>query len=318
MDKGILYKFFAGEASESEVESIKRWTEESDSNMEALISERKVYDAFLLSDYSEKKQAYSDGSHVLSSKILRVARYAISSAAAIAVVAFSTLAIRGMLVDNDVQPSLNTIMVPAGQRANVILADGTNVWLNAGSKLVYPSSFDKESREVSLEGEAFFDVTKNPDAPFRVNTSILDVKVLGTQFNLVANTSRNEFEAALMQGSIDVCGTDSDQPIVSLHPNQVAVLSGGKLLTKSIEFEDQYRWKEGLYCFRNQTIKEIISDLEKYYDVKIVLNNQKLNATKLTGKFRISEGLDYALRVLQMSAKFTFERDKETETVYIK
>ncbi|MCQ2146671.1 MAG: FecR family protein, partial [Bacteroidales bacterium] len=185
------------------------------------------------------------------------------------------------------------------------------------SKLVYPSAFEKGLREVTLEGEAFFDVTKMADTPFRVNTSILDVKVLGTQFNLVANSSRNEFEAALMQGKIEVCSQDNEKPLVTLHPNQVAFLSGGKIVTKIIDFEDQYRWKEGLYCFKNQTIMEIISDLEKYYDVKIVLNNSKLSTSKLTGKFRISDGLDYALRVLQMSAKFTFERDKENGIVYI-
>lgn len=314
MDKGILYKFFAGQASASEIEMIKKWTEESSGNLQELIAERNVFDMLQLSDYYDKPEGRL-GKH--RSQALRFVRIAFSSAAAVAFVVLGTLALRNMIVEEEPTPTLNTIMVPAGQRANVILADGTNVWLNAGSKLVYPSSFEKDSREVTLEGEAFFDVTRNEDSPFRVKTSILDIKVLGTQFNLLANSSRGEFEAALMQGKIDVCKTDTDQAIVTLHPNQVAVLSDGRVLTRSIEFEDQYRWKEGLYCFKNETIKDIISDLEKYYDVKIVLNNTRLNNTKLTGKFRIAEGLDYALRVLQMNAKFTFEKDKESGTVYI-
>ncbi|MCQ2146660.1 MAG: hypothetical protein MJZ16_03995, partial [Bacteroidales bacterium] len=141
MDKGLLYKFFAGEASESEIETIKTWTEESAGNMDQLISERKIYDALQLSSHYEKIQASSLSSMVSRAKVIRFVRIALSSAAAAVLVSLGTLAVRDLVVNDEVPSSLNTIMVPARHRAHVTLADGPNVWLNAGPTLVHqPSS----------------------------------------------------------------------------------------------------------------------------------------------------------------------------------
>lgn len=304
MERKLLYRYFSGQASESELETVRMWSE---SHQKELEEEYNLYNTLVLSDWSASGKRHKPSAAFIRHSLLAVA--------CVALVVLSLFAPKWhQKTDGSV---MNSIFVPAGQRVNITLADGTDVWLNAGTTMLYPSDFKKHKREVYLCGEAYFDVTHNEKSPFTVKTDVLDIKVLGTKFNLEADSANNLFEASLMEGRIDICQKGQNKSILSMKPNQMTTLRDGKLFVNSIQDFDKYRWREGLYCFKNETLSEIVSELERYYDVKIVLNNTNISEILLTGKFRTSDGLDYALRILQQSAPFKFERDKNNNIYYI-
>ena len=197
--------------------------------------------------------------------------------------------------------AMQTITVPAGQRVNLDLPDGSNVWLNAGTTMKYPVSFMKGKREVILDGEAYFEVAHNEKSPF-----------------VEAYSAGRTFEASLMQGKVRVKSPANEKLAVVLLPHYKTTLKDGKLVVSKIDDYNVYRWKEGLYCFKNKPFARIMEDLERYYDLKIQLDKKSIEGVALTGKFRISDGLDYALRVLQKDVAFTYRRDKDNDVIYIK
>lgn len=213
-------------------------------------------------------------------------------------------------------PVYNTLIVPAGQRIHLILADNTDIWLNANSTFRYPSEFSKRDRTVFLDGEAFFDVTKDEKKPFRVKTTLGDIKVTGTSFNVEAYSKHGHFETGLFKGSVEIY--KNDNKLVTLKPNERSFLKDGELYVTPITDRDKYLWKEGLIAFNNETLEEILLSLEKYFDVRIQVSNSSLPQRTYTGKFRQADGVDYALRVLQKSIHFSYERNETTGIVYIK
>ena len=226
--------------------------------------------------------------------------------------------IKNLKDNEDMYLAMQTITVPAGQRVNLDLPDGSNVWLNAGTKMQYPVSFMTGKREVILDGEAYFEVVHNEKSPFVVHTSTLDVEVLGTKFNVEAYSARKIFETSLMEGKVKVKLPHDDKNSVVLVPNQKTTLIDGRLVVSKIDDYNVYRWKEGLYCFRNKPFADIIKDLEKYYDLSIQMDKKEIAKVALTGKFRISDGLDYALRVLQNDVAFTYQRNRDNDVIHIR
>ena len=212
----------------------------------------------------------------------------------------------------------NTLKTPRGGEYTVVLSDGTKVYLNAASELKYPVQFDSKKRQVHLSGEAYFEVARNERCPFVVRTHAMDVEVLGTKFNVEAYSKKAVFEASLMQGKIRVKSPLNEKAAVVLLPNYKTILKDGRLVVSKIDDYNVYRWKEGLYCFKSKPFIQIMEDLERYYDMKIQVDKKSIESVALTGKFRISDGLDYALRVLQKDVSFTYRRDKDNDVIYIK
>ena len=211
---------------------------------------------------------------------------------------------------------MNTVMVPQGQRASLILADGTKVWLNSQTKMEYPQSFKAfDKRIVKVDGEAYFEVSKSKKSPFIVKTAKGDVEVLGTKFYVSVYAAANIFETSLIEGILKVHTAYED---MTLYPKDKAVLQNGSLIRKHIDDMDIYRWRDGLYCFKNLPFNDVLKQLETYYDVRFVKENPHMVNPKLNGKFRLIDGVDYALRVLQREVGFSFRRDDETNVIYLK
>lgn len=315
MDKDILYRFFEGHATVDEMKSVKEWTEASEENNRLFRRERKLFNAMILVGHSKESG--------IPTKENKKKNYFIREFLKIASIIIITVGVTAALFSigkdkEDVNIAMQTITVPAGQRVNLDLPDGTNVWLNAGTKMQYPVSFMQGKREVILDGEAYFEVAHNEKSPFVVHTHALDVEVLGTKFNVEAYSKRKVFETSLIQGKVRVKSPDNEKVSVTLLPNYKTTLKSGKLVVSKIDDYNVYRWKEGLYCFKNKPFAEIMQDLERYYDLNIQLDKQSIAKVALTGKFRISDGLDYALRVLQNDVAFSYRRDKDNDVIYIK
>lgn len=315
MDKDLLYRFFEGHASLEEMKVVKEWADASDENGKLFRRERKLFNAMILAGHSQRNDIQTIKNKKRSSFI----RECLRIASVIVITVSITAALFSIGEDRDnVNVAMQTITVPAGQRVNLDLPDGSNVWLNAGTKMQYPVSFMTDKREVILDGEAYFEVAHNEKSPFVVHTHAMDVEVLGTKFNVEAYSKRKVFETSLMEGKVKVQSPYGQKNSIVLAPNQKTTLTDGRLVVSKIDDYSVYRWKEGLYCFRNKLFTEIIQDLEKYYDLRIQMDKKEISKVALTGKFRISDGLDYALRVLQNDVAFTYQRDKDNDVIHIK
>ena len=313
MNKDILYKFFEGNASFEEEAAVKQWMEESAENRLAFLKERKLFDAMLLLGNEEiiknGKKRFSINLSSLRTELIKIA-------AVIALTLGGSFIYRQMQTEQT-PIALQTITVPAGQRINITLADGTNVWLNARTTIQYPITFNEKERLVKLDGEAYFDVTKDKSKPFIVQTDNYNVEVLGTQFDVNAYSETGEFETTLMSGSVKVASVSDSTQKITLKPNNKVFLQDGKLHVTAVDDYNPYRWKEGLICFKNETFTSIMKDFEKYYGLTIQVKNKNVFKYVYTGKFRQTDGIDYALRVLQKDIKFTYQRDDENQIIYI-
>ncbi|WP_101689508.1 FecR family protein [Dysgonomonas massiliensis] len=321
MNTELLHKFFAGKASNEEILKIKSWTEQSDENLQELISERKIYDTIQLNIHNPLT--------VVSEVTIDeqpVRRFSMNSFAKeflkIASVVLITILASWMLFNNNkINPNelaMQTIKVPAGQRINVVLPDGTSVWVNSKSTLTYPVAFNTEQRNVYLEGQAYFDVAKNKDVPFIVNTQEGSVKALGTAFDVISLSDDNIFETMLLEGSVEVSlSTDLSRKVI-LIPNQKATVSEGDFSITTVEDQNPYEWRNGLVSFRNKKFKEIMTILEKTYDIDIELKDANVGDQMYTGKFRISDGIQYALDVLSLYKKIDYKIDYENRIIHVK
>lgn len=305
MDKDKLYHFFQGTSTFEEEKEIRSWIESSKENILILNKERKLFNALLLAE---------------DNYIPRISRITLKEMYRYVAVVLLTLCSSfafNYFLEKSEPLAMHKITVPAGQRINIDLPDGSNVWLNANTTIEFPLSFTKENRIIYLDGEAFFDVKRNEKHPFVVHTDRYNVKVLGTKFNVDAYSDSENFETTLINGKVSLTAHSNTNKEIILMPNQKAILQDGKLNIENIDDFTQYRWIEGLICFKRAEFKSIMKKFEKYYEVKIIINNKKVSQHIFTGKFRQADGIEYALRVLQKDISFKFRRDLNKPIIYI-
>lgn len=317
MDNRLLYKFFIGEAKRSEEIRIRKWYEKSEVNREIFYKEREIFDAIILSGHlDELSQAIS-----AFGKRLRYRRlfgdFGKVAAAAVVTLALA-LGVNQLAKTGDSDHAMQTITVPAGQRINITLPDGTDVWVNSGSSISYNLNFNDKQRHVLLDGEAFFDVVHNPSKPFVVQTEMYDITVLGTKFNVNAFSGSERFETGLVEGSVKVASLGGGkEEAVTLRPNEQASLSGNTLIISNFDAANTFRWKDGLLIFDDDDFENIISELQKFYGATIEIRGHFWHTNTFTGKFRDTDGIEHALRVLQMSMPFNYKRDVDTEVIIV-
>lgn len=304
----LLHRYIKGEAADEEKQRIIHWLEESPENMQEYRALRKLYNISLwhTDPCRSTRQTRKVSLRRVIVETLKIA--------AVFLVGFA-----GAWQLFSRQPdlsSMQTVHVPSGQRAELTLSDGTKVWLNARSTLIFPSHFTDRSRNVQLDGEGYFTVTRNEAAPFTVQTARYDIRVLGTEFNVKAYKDSPLFETALLKGSVVIKTPDSKQAL-RLQPNQIASAHNGQLSTASIPDYNYFRWKEGLFCFENETIQNLIEKIQLYYDVKIEVKNTALLPYRYSGKFRIKDGIEHVLKVLQLKHNFTYTKNEDSNLITI-
>ena len=165
----------------------------------------------------------------------------------------------------------NTLVVPQGCEFNIVLADGSRVWLNAGSSLRYPEAFSRDERKVFLSGEAYFEVEHDESTPFIVNTEVMDLQVLGTSFNIKAYDNENTVVTTLVSGKIRQEFPNVGKKIV-LTPSRQSVFDrvSGKLETKQADIQETLAWREGKIIANNERLEDIFRQLSRWYDFKVV------------------------------------------------
>jgi len=164
----------------------------------------------------------------------------------------------------------NTISTPRGGQYQLLLSDGTKVWLNAASSLKFPTSFEGNERRVELNGEGYFEVAHNPAKPFHVNSNEIDVQVLGTHFNIMAYADEEVVRTSLLEGSVKII--KADESLVITPGSQAIVRNNSDVisLNKNVDMEQVVAWKNGYFYFDNITIPEIMRQISRWYNVEVI------------------------------------------------
>ncbi|MBO3099692.1 FecR family protein [Gelidibacter pelagius] len=218
------------------------------------------------------------------------------------------------------EPLQNILKVPYGKTFNVVLSDGSSILLNSGSLFKYPNVFIKdEPREVFLEGEAFFQVTKAPNSSFIVNSKNSITKVYGTEFNVSCYSENDKTEIVLVEGSVGVKANSAikDQENYQIMiPSQKASLSNNSenVEITTVNIQKYISWKEGILTFENDKFETIRKTLERHYNVKIINNFPDINSFRYNGTFK-NDSIEKILNTIKTHTNFSFQRKGETITI---
>lgn len=323
-----LAAYFSSQCSLSEKEEVNNWRNENPDHEALFLKLKKQWEeagpntsSFVVPDKavvweriqtqikSKQIQLYS------RSLLIRV----VSIAAVIALVIGFSLS-RIIRQSNPVRKDLQQmiIMAPLGQKSQLLLPDGTQVFLNSGSQLTYSSGYNTEERIVTLEGEAFFDVTKNTEHPFIVKTGLVDVKVYGTAFNVSAYSDENNISVSLLRGSVSVLSSVDNHLLTLLEPNQSVVIEkeSMKYDVQACNAEADGVWHLNKLKFEGTPTAEVWKKLERWYGVQITLSNEcPTNAYWFTVK---TESLTELLKMINRITPIEYQLNGEEVTIQYK
>jgi transmembrane sensor len=237
--------------------------------------------------------------------------------------------------------SFTLISAPMGSKSELVLADGSKVWLNAGSSIKYGASFNKKDRDVILDGEAYFDIAKNKTKPFLVHTSKITLRVLGTAFNVKSYRDENTVETTLIRGAVNVEKNEKDGSIsnYTLKPNQKAIFNKSKdeikfydladkitmktsgektpLVIEDSKVEDkteslstlveqEISWKDGYFLVSNEALESIMIKVERRFDIKIAFKNEEIKNLRYSGKIKETTP-EQILEALKITSPIEYE-----------
>lgn len=216
-------------------------------------------------------------------------------------------------------PIYRTVVVPYGERTVVELPDSTRIWLNSGSTLVYPELFAGGQRQVYLEGEGYFDVRHNEDQPFFVQLRDMEIKVLGTEFNVSAYTDDESANVMLVKGSVELrlSGDSSSEDVKArLAPHEMAVYrtTDHALEVRRAPADEYASWRSGFMVFRNTELADILKRLQRYYRIRIRLEQPGLAAVTFSGPLDLKKEIDQVLDIICLTTSLEYEK-KEGEIV---
>lgn len=207
----------------------------------------------------------------------------------------------------------HSIVIPRGETFKLILCDGTEVWLNANSKLVYPTAFIERERTVFLEGEAYFKVTKDTK-PFIVKTDYLQTKVLGTEFNVKSYTAEDS-HVTLISGKVQVRSHENAR-FVDLEPGKDAILlSNGQFEVKEVNSEAYTYWKDGYFYFDELTLADIMKSIGRWYNVNVIFRNKEAMTYRIHFMSNRQGGIEETIRLMNRLKKVTLTLCENT--VYV-
>lgn len=236
----------------------------------------------------------------------------------------------------------NTLEAPKGGQYQIVLIDGTKVWLNSASVLKYSTRFSASERKVELTGEAYFEVAKHKKQPFRIITGDQEIEVLGTQFNLSAYSDESSIKTTLVEGSVKVTALSSSRQRaatrdlssgekdlsyrrddgrnevragVILKPGQQSILNAGSFKVNEVDTEEALAWKNGYFIFENDDTKAIMRKLERWYDVEVFYSGTADSRTKVMGTIDKKTDLKEVLYLLEATGKFRFKTEGRRVTI---
>ena len=316
LSEDIINKYLTGQCSEEEIVEVNAWMKESEENARQLFRMEEIYHLGKFNQYADRqqmaraeKQLYKklDEEKRKQNKILRMHRW-MKYAAMIAVI----LVIGGgsgyWLYQNGNNQHMMVAVANEGIVKEIILPDGTKVWLNNSATLKYPREFSEKARNVYLDGEAYFEVIKNRHKPFTVQSDAMRVRVLGTTFNFKCDKNYRIAEVTLIEGEIEVKGNKEEGQII-LAPGQRAELNknNGRLTVKQVDAKMDAVWHDNLIPFQKADILTISKALERFYDIKIILSPDMRADKTYSGVLKKKSTIESVLKSLQNSISIDYK-----------
>jgi len=323
--KIYIIRYLDGDISDEEKSLLTRWISSSEANAAFYTEVKDTWEATIVNankvagsemEWQKFKTRIQTGHKQVIHYSQRLVRTWQSVAALLVVL----LSITGWLLFQNIQQSkvlaagvIKTV-VPMGEKSQVILPDGTVVWINSGSELTYSNAFGLHTRDVQLKGEAYFEVTKNMELPFRVMTKDCQVKVLGTRFNVKSYGENTFTETALAEGSVAL--TSNKGEMLVMKPGQVAITNiDGTISFKELNVENLICWKDHILRFDNTPLADVVSQLERWYGVNIEVHQMnQLKDRRFTFTIK-TESLSEILRVFQLVNPITYDIKGDTVSI---
>ena len=313
IDEEVLVAFLKGELDAAQAEAVEAWYDRSAANRRMLgqvyyilyVSDR-INDAAGI-DVERSLRQFKRRMHAGRRISLRRSAVRIAAAAVIAAVLLAGGLTTVLLSKRLAQPV--TVVTQLGERSQVVLPDGTKVWLNSSSSVEYVAPFFSRQRRVKMEGEAYFEVEHDRRAPFVVSTNGLDIEVLGTRFNIRNDDNDHRVTTVLLEGAVKAYASGREQASVRLHPAQQLVFdtrTHAMRLTDCPSAERSINWIDGRFCFEHDTFGEIVAELKRYYNVDIRFMDNRLRDMRFSGNFRVEDGIYHIMSVLQLTYKFNY------------
>ncbi len=316
MNDETLYRYFRGAAAPLETEEILKWLEDDPA------AQGQFDAAHTLFNLAEISKARAEGLRTSRragfGRWIRAALTATASAAAavlVGVVAFNG----GRSEEKKSLASVyNVLEVPNGKTVNLELNDGTKVTLNGGSRLEYPVVFAEDHRSVNLSGQAIFSVSHNDKCPFVVNTFAYDVTVLGTRFEVLADSLDGAFSTSLFEGSVKVMDKQHNTEVF-LCPDQKVYMKDGRLLRAAIDTKDEYMWPDGIISIGGVDFCTLMARFERAFGVNIEICREDMPVLNfISGKMYVCEGIENALKTLQKGCDFSYTLNQSDNSVTIR
>lgn len=239
------------------------------------------------------------------------------SVAAAAVVAVAILLFNSIMFATDEARDLmeyvatgkgnyNQLVTPIGSKNHITFSDGSQIWMNSGTKIIYPEKFSNNSRNVYIEGEAYLEIVHNADAPFSVHTKNATVRVLGTTFNVAAYPGENSTEVVLVKGKVDL--SNSEETHVVLAPGELSSVVDGELKQPvKVDVEQYICWIDDVLIFNDDTLEKVFSRLNAHYGVEFVLG-PGVDKLKVTGKLNLKDDIDEVMRTISFTSSISYSK----------
>lgn len=314
--KEIISKYLNHEATEEELIHLNTWLEESEENKEELFRLKNAYVLTNVLSFADSITIESKSDTDNKVKKRRFSFYPFAKYAAV-VCGTAILSIGYMMMkDYNQGEVLQTLTVNEGERAQLTLADGTQIWLNANTVISYPDNFNRRSRSVNLKGEAYFKVAKNKDLPFIVNAENIDVKVLGTEFNVKAYNDENTIEVQVTEGKVQVYKDDADSAYYLTANEMISFDKSNSMFTEAGFDASAENWREGKYVFNNKPLSLIIKQLERIYAVHFIVNDTRLLDEIYYGEVNVNDPITKIMEIISINGRFNYAINDKQIIIY--
>ncbi len=328
INEDILLHYFNNSLTPQEAEAVEQWFAASEEN------KQRLHDFYALYKLSEATKAYEQTDSTAKYKeiehlirvektknklaqpiLFSIRKYVAVVAAFFIGVCFSIL---GIFVSLDATHSSYIALTNKDQRSEIVLPDGSRVWLNASTQITFDQPLWSKDYRLNLSGEAYFEVKHNKNRPFIVSADGVDVKVLGTKFNVRTRKEEQEVITTLLDGWVEVYSSKKGES-KTLKPGQSAVvktIDGSTHLFKYNNPEDILLWRDGELIFEDRSLLGITETLEQLYNYHFLFENEKLKEEIFTCEFSTDNSIDFILNILTLTEKFQYQIDGNIITLF--
>jgi len=317
----IVGKKFAGEISEEENKALAEWIETSTTNKQLYLQLEELWNH--KQDQTNNSQAIAAYDKLInrirfaevvqtesrvqriSSQVNQFVKYA---AIIIFMLAFGYLSYY-YFTEESSKNEFCTISVPKANKSEITLPDGSKIWLNNSSKLVYPKKFNGHERKVELIGEAYFEIKKNYKVPFIVKTSDVSIKVLGTKFNVSAYPNDKYIETTLISGKVTVNSNENPEEENTLNPGESLTFDKVSNKTSIARVDTRFYtyWMKGEFSFKDEKFETLAKRIERIYNVEITFDDARLKEKTYTGNFKVDDNIYTILEIFKRSTSEPIE-----------